>query len=107
MSGTATWTVAIVVAAALAFGLKLLGHLVPVEWLQHRLVARTADLVTVALLAGMVAAQTFTIGARVAIDARLAALAVAAVLLWRKVPFLVVVIAAAAVAAGLRALGWG
>jgi hypothetical protein len=43
----------------------------------------------------------------VMIDARLPALAVAAFLLWRRAPFLVVVIAGAAVAAVLRALGWG
>jgi len=102
-----TWTVALLVASALAFALKLVGHLVPVEWLEHRVVVRVADLATVGLLAGLVASQTFTTGTAVLIDARLVALAVAAVLLWRKAPFLVVVIAAAAVAAGLRALGWG
>ncbi len=102
-----TWTIALLIASALAFALKLVGHLVPVEWLQHRLVVRTADLVTVGLLAGMVAAQTFTRGTTIQIDARVVALGVAAVLLWRKLPFLVVVIAAAAVAAGIRALGWG
>ncbi len=101
-----TWTIALLVASALAFGLKLLGHLVPVAWLEHPLMVRTADLVTVGLLAGMVASQTFTTGTRVDVDARMAALAVAAVLFWRRVPFVIVVIAAAAVAAGLRALGW-
>ncbi len=102
-----TWTIALFIAAALAFGLKLLGHLVPVAWLEHPLMVRTADLVTVGLLAGMVAAQAFTTGTTVVLDARVAALAVAAVLFWRRVPFVLVVIAAAAVAAGLRALGWG
>jgi len=85
-----TWTIALLVASALAFGLKLLG-----------------DLVTVGLLAAMVASQAFTTGTAIRFDARVAALAVAAILFWRKVPFVVVVIAAAAVAAGLRALGWG
>ncbi len=102
-----TWTIALFIAAALAFGLKLLGHLVPIAWLEHPLMVRTADLVTVGLLAGMVASQAFTTGTAVVLDARVAALAVAAVLFWKKVPFVVVVIAAAAVAAGLRALGWG
>jgi len=40
------------------------------------------------------------------IDARAAALAVAAVLAWRRAPFLVVVLASAATGALLRALGW-
>ena len=102
-----TWTIALLVASALAFGLKLLGHLVPVAWLQQPLMVRTADLVTVGLLAAMVASQAFTTGTAIRFDARVAALAVAAILFWRKVPFVVVVIAAAAVAAGLRALGWG
>jgi hypothetical protein len=102
-----SWTVALLIAAALAFALKLVGHLVPVEWLEHPAVVRTTDLVTVGLLAGLVASQTFTHGTAVQIDARVVALGVAAVLLWRKAPFLVVVIVAAAVAAGLRALGWG
>jgi hypothetical protein len=39
-------------------------------------------------------------------DARAPALAVAAVLVWRRAPFLVVVLAAAAAAALLRAVGW-
>jgi hypothetical protein len=102
-----TWTIALLIAAALAFGLKLLGHLVPIEWLEHPLMVRTADLVTVGLLAGMVAGQAFTTGTAVMLDARVAALAVAAVLFWRRVPFVLVVIAAAAVAAGLHALGRG
>jgi hypothetical protein len=39
------------------------------------------------------------------VDSRLGALAAAAVALWLKAPFLVVVIAGAAAAAGLRLLG--
>jgi hypothetical protein len=39
------------------------------------------------------------------IDARLPALVVAGVLVWRRAPFLVVVLAAAATAALLRAVG--
>jgi C4-dicarboxylate transporter len=102
-----SWSIALFIAAALAFGLKLLGHLVPIEWLEHRLMVRTAELITVGLLASMVASQAFTTGTHVVLDARVSSLAVAAVLFWRKVPFVVVVIVAAAVAAGLRALGWG
>ena len=60
---------------------------------------------TVGLLAAFVAAQGLTTGKAIEFDARIPALAVAAVLLWRKAPFIVVVVAAAVVAAGLRALG--
>ena len=46
-----------------------------------------------------------TVGHRLVIDARLPALAVAAVLVWKQAPFLVVVLTAAATAALLRAAG--
>lgn len=68
--------------------------------------ARVAALLPAALLAALVAQQTFVSGAGVvAVDARAAGLAAAAVAVWRRAPFLVVVVVAAAVTAGLRALG--
>lgn len=102
-----TWWIALLAASFISFGIKLAGHLVPERWLAHPAVKRTADLLTVCLLAALVAKQTLTSGASVSFDARVPALVVAAVLLWRKAPFIVVVAAAAGVAAGLRALGWG
>jgi len=101
------WWIAIAVGALLSFAIKLTGHLVPESLLAHPLVKRTADLLTIALLAALVAKQAFTADRAVMIDARAAALVVAGVLLWRRVPFLVVIIAAALTAAGLRVLGWG
>ncbi len=101
------WWIALLVAALLSFGIKLTGHLIPETWLAHPAVRRTADLLTVCLLAALVAKQTLTSGTGVAVDARVPAVAVAALLLWRKAPFIVVVAVAAGVAAGLRALGWG
>jgi hypothetical protein len=50
------------------------------------------------------AVQTLASGHRLTVDARVPALAVAAVLVWRRAPFVVVVAAAAATAALLRAL---
>lgn len=69
------------------------------------LARRALDLVPVPLLATLIITQTVGSGHRLVIDARLPALLVAAVLVWRRVPFLVVVVAAAATAALLRALG--
>lgn len=46
------------------------------------------------------------LGTAVVVDARVPAVLVAAGLLWLRQPFLVVVIAAAAVAALLRLIGW-
>ena len=65
-----------------------------------------ANLLTVALLAALVATQTIGHGVGVTVDARLPALAVAALLLALRAPFIVVVVAAALVAALLRLLGW-
>ena len=104
MSPTVTW-VALVVASAVCFALKLAGHLVPEHWLAQPRVARTAALVTVALLSALVAVQTATTGRTIVIDARVPALLVAAVALALRAPFIVVVLLAALTAAGLRALG--
>jgi branched chain amino acid efflux pump len=65
----------------------------------------TLDLVAVPLLAALILVQTLGDGRRLVVDARVPALAVAAVLVWRRAPFLVVVLAAAGTAALLRALG--
>ncbi|MBT0995764.1 AzlD domain-containing protein [Cellulomonas sp. DKR-3] len=104
MSPTATW-VAVIVGAAVVYGIKLVGHLVPEHWLAQPRVARTAALVTVALLSALVAVQAVAQGQELVADARLPALAVAAVALALRAPFVVVVVLAAATAAGLRALG--
>ncbi len=98
------WT-AILAACAVCYAAKLAGFLAPHHWLERPEVARAAATVTVALLAALVAVQTLGSGRHLSLDARVPALAVAALLLWRRAPFIVVVVVAAAVAAGLRAAG--
>jgi len=95
---------AVLVAAAACFALKLAGYLAPQAWLERPRVVRVAGLVTVALLAALVAVQTLASGRSLQLDARVPALGVAAVLLWRRAPFVVVVAAAGITAALLRAL---
>ena len=95
------------VAVAIIFGTKLAGQYLPKSWVSSPKIAPIVALVSVALLAGLVAQQTLDAGHRLVIDARLAALVVAAIALWRRAPFIVVVILAAATAALLRHLGWG
>lgn len=97
-----TW-VAVLVASAVCFATKVVGHRLPEHWLAHPRVARVASLVTVALLAALVGVQTFTTDGTVLVDARLAGLAAAAVALALRAPFVVVVLVAAVVAALLRA----
>jgi len=93
----------VVVGASLAvFVIKLVGYLVPQRLVEGPLLSRIAAVVTVALLASLVASQTLQGGGGVIFDARIPALVVAAVLLWLRAPFIFVIIGAAAVAAGLR-----
>jgi uncharacterized membrane protein len=97
-----TWA-AVLGACAACFVLKLGGYLAPHAWLERPRVVRVAGLVTVALLAALVAVQTLATGRSLQLDARVPALGVAALLLWRRAPFVVVVAAAAVTAALLRA----
>lgn len=105
MSDAALWAT-VVAASLVCLGLKLAGHLIPEHWLASDRVSRTAALVTASLLAALVAVQTVGDGQGIAIDARLPALGVAAIALALRAPFLLVVVLAAATAAGLRALGF-
>jgi hypothetical protein len=99
------WTV-VLLASAAVLALKLLGYLVPPSFIERPTPARVANLLTVALLAALVATQSLQHGGGIAVDARLPALGVAAVLLALRAPFILVVVAAAVVAALLRLLGW-
>lgn len=96
---------AVLLAAVICLALKAIGYLVPPAVLEEPRPARVTDLLTVALLAALVAVQTVGAGQAVMVDARVPALLVAAGLLWLRQSFLVVVVAAAAVAALLRLLG--
>ncbi|KRF36350.1 AzlD domain-containing protein [Nocardioides sp. Soil805] len=94
--------IAIVVAAAGCYALKLAGLSLPQRVLAHPVVERVADLVPVALLAALVAVQVWSQGSSLTVDARTAGLGFAVVALLLRAPFLVVVVGAAATAALLR-----
>ncbi|HEX5937191.1 MAG TPA: AzlD domain-containing protein [Actinomycetota bacterium] len=98
----AWWTVAIVGAATVAIkgaGPVLLGG----RPLPERL-ARVIGLLAPALLAALVAITTFGDERALVLDERALGVGAAAVAIWLKAPPLVVVIVAAAVTAGARAL---
>jgi branched-subunit amino acid transport protein len=97
--------IAVIAASLLVWGLKSAGYLIPPRFVESALMSRIAALVTVALLASLVVSQTVQNEGALTLDARLPALGVAAILLWIKTPFLVVLIMAGAVAAGLRFFG--
>lgn len=96
----------VLIGSALAFLTKLAGHLLPEELLERPLVRRAAGLLPIALLAALLVVQTFAGDDGLRMDARVAGVTVAAVALMLRAPFLVVVLAAAATAALLRAAGW-
>jgi hypothetical protein len=96
---------ALLLASIVCVALKTVGYLVPPRWFDAPRPSRTIDLLTVALLAALVVVQTLGAGQAIVLDARVPAIVIAAGLLLVRAPFLVVVVAAALVAAGLRAVG--
>jgi branched-subunit amino acid transport protein len=102
---SATW-IAVLATAAGCYALKLAGLTVPQRILASRRVLRFAELVPVALLAALAAVQVAANGQAFDVDpARLAGFGAAVVALALRAPFLVVIVAAAATAAALRAAG--
>jgi uncharacterized membrane protein len=94
----------VLVASAACYVLKLAGLSLPQSWLQDARIQRTVPLLPVALLAALIATLTFSTGHRLTVDVRAAALAVAAIAVVLRAPFLVVVAAGATTAALLRLL---
>lgn len=93
----------IILASIACVVLKMLGFLVPAAVLEIPAALRIADLLTVALLAALIAVQTLGQGQAIVVDARVPAVIVAIALFALRVPFIVVVVVAAAVAAAIRA----
>ena len=93
---------AILVTGFGCYALKLAGLSVPDRILDRPLVRRIADLIPVALLAALVAVQTFSIGEGLTVDARIFGVGAGVVALLLKAPFLVVVLVAAVTTALIR-----
>jgi uncharacterized membrane protein len=98
MTGTTLW--ATVIAASVGcYLLKLAGLSVPASWVEQPWVARVVDFVPAALLAALVAVQALTSGHDLVLDGRLVGLAVAAIALALRAPFIVVLLLAGAAGA--------
>jgi len=95
------WT-GVVFASVACYGLKLAGLSLPQRWLSDPRVQKIVPLIPIALLAALIATQTFSTGRQLVLDVRAAALAVAIVAVLLRAPFLVVVAAGAGTAALLR-----
>ena len=103
MSGTLLWTT--VIAASLGcYLLKLAGLSVPAAWVEQPWVARIVDFVPAALLAALVAVQAVSSGQDLVVDGRLVALAVAAIALALRAPFILVLVVAGATGALVHVL---
>jgi uncharacterized membrane protein len=96
----------LLIACGLAYAWKLMGYFVPARLLENPRMSRVAGTMTIGLLASLTAVNTFATGQALVADARLGALAAAAIALALRAPFLVVVLAGAGTAALLRILGW-
>jgi hypothetical protein len=94
----------ILLGSLAVFSWKIFGFLVPHTLLDNPKIGKIASLLTVALLSALTGVQMLTSGSTIASDARIPALAIAALLLRFRAPFSVVVAVAAAVAAVLRFL---
>jgi len=95
----------ILLAVAAAYVIKLSGYLLPRKLLDRPMVIRLAMGLTVGLLASLTILNTVGKGQAIVLDSRLLALGAAAIALWLKAPYLVVVLVGAVAAALGRLAG--
>jgi uncharacterized membrane protein len=96
------WVLVLATAGG-CYALKVAGYLVPARLLDAPQVRRLVELLPVALLAALVVVEAVASGRHLQWDAaRLAGFGAAAVAVWRRAPFLAVVVIAAVVAAAAR-----
>ena len=98
MSWTVVWLLTAGVMAQRLFGMFAGGALLA----RVPALARLASLIPAAVVAAVIVQLTVASGTSLVLDARLAGVAVAGVLVWRRAPFVVVIVAAAVVTALLR-----
>lgn len=97
----------LLLACGLGFVIKFVGYLLPEKAMENPRMSRVAATLTIGLLASLTMVNTFAGGQSLTVDARIVALAAAALALWLRAPFLVVVIVGAVAAALTRLAGWG
>jgi branched-subunit amino acid transport protein len=98
---TALW-LTVLLASAGCYLVKWAGLSVPERVLRDPRVDRVATMLPIALLAALIAVQTFAEGTTLRLDARVAGVAAAIVAVLLRLPFLVVVLAAMVTTALLR-----
>ena len=99
-----TW-LSIVALTVAVWGQRLAGAFVVGPVLSRRpAVARAMGLIPAAVVMAVIVQLSLATGKDLVIDARLAGVAVAGVLVWRRAPFIAVVVAAAVATALVRAI---
>jgi branched-subunit amino acid transport protein len=99
-----SWGLVFALAAG-AYGFKLVGFLALGERQLPAVAERCLALIPAALIAALVVKDTFSTGQHLHLDARVVGVAVATVAVWRRAPFVAVIVIAAAVTALVRAAG--
>lgn len=102
LSTTELWLLIVLLSVA-AYGLKVLGFVIVGGREMPAILQRCLVLIPASLLAALIAKDTFTTAQELAIDARAVGLVVAAVAVWRRLPFVVVIVLATAATAAVRA----
>jgi uncharacterized membrane protein len=104
MSASTGWWI-VLLSGLGCYLLKYAGYAMPQRWFEHPRLSQAIELMPVALLSALIVVEAVASGRHYDLNAaRLAGVAVGAVAVWRKAPFIVVVLAAAATAAVLRQL---
>jgi branched-subunit amino acid transport protein len=98
-----TWTVVLLLAAG-AYGCKVLGLVIVGDRRLPARLERCLQLIPAALIAALVAKDTFSTAQQLVVDARAAGVATAAVAAWRRAPLIVVIVVGAVVTATIRAV---
>jgi uncharacterized membrane protein len=96
-----SWALVLALSGA-AYGLKLVGAVIIGQRTMPPAIERCLLLIPAALLAGLIAKDTFTTGQSIGIDARAVGLAVAAVATWKKLPFAVIIVLGVGTVAVIR-----
>ena len=104
MSGSTAWT-AVVLCALVTFACKGVGPAVTGDGSLPAPALRVVTLLAAGLLSALVVTNALADGPRLHVGADTVGVAVAGLLIWRRAHLLLVVLAAAAVTAALRAAG--
>lgn len=96
-----TWTLLILLAVGI-YAQKAVGPLLVGSWNPPPRIRAALHLLAVPVLAGLIVVQTVGDGRELVLDARAPAVAAAIIAVWLRAPFLVIVVLAAVVAAGIR-----